>query len=160
MMKLHLACGEKVIDGFINIDKYQKGKDIINMDLEDYPWNFDNDSVDEIVVNQYVEHVKDKYRFLIECNRILKSGGIMRIKIPIHSNLVEHTSWYHSIRYFDILFTPKNREYDIGGFEKINFKKKRFVWIRPHCIKIILKRLISWINSILFMDYEWEMKKK
>lgn len=55
-MKLHLACGEDHRSGFINVDRVQiEGVDQV-WDLEQFPWPWADNSVEEILCQHYIEH--------------------------------------------------------------------------------------------------------
>ncbi len=74
-IKLHLGCGDKILDGYINIDLYNNNAelklDITNLDY------FEDDSVDEIFMNAVFEHLYtfEQIPALKEWRRILKPGG-------------------------------------------------------------------------------------
>ncbi|MGK9477098.1 methyltransferase domain-containing protein [Melioribacter sp. OK-6-Me] len=75
MIKLHLGCGDKILDDYINIDLYNNNAelklDITNLDY------FKDDSVDEIFMNAVFEHLYtfEQIPALKEWRRILKPGG-------------------------------------------------------------------------------------
>jgi predicted SAM-dependent methyltransferase len=88
-LKLNLGCGNNLIDGYINIDKYDKEADL-QADICELP--FENDMVDEIVAYQVIEHLPywmtdaslehSTDQFWTECFRVLKSGGKMITECP------------------------------------------------------------------------------
>lgn len=87
MLKLNLACGQIKMDGFLGIDKVKtKATDKI-MDLEKYPWKFEDESVDEIHCSHYVEHVTDLIKFMDEIHRVLKKGCRATIIAPYYSSM-------------------------------------------------------------------------
>lgn len=90
MVRLNLGCGARPIDGYINVDK-RPGIPGINMvhDLDVYPWPFDDASVDEIVMDQCLEHLVDRNRAMKEIYRILKKGGKATICVP-------HFTWQYA----------------------------------------------------------------
>ena len=79
-MKLNIGCGNKILDGWVNIDKYKKDSRIVNADIYKLP--FDNDSVNEIKLEYILEHIDDVYRALEELYRVTKSNGIIKITVP------------------------------------------------------------------------------
>jgi len=80
--KLHLGCGQRSIDGFINIDlNYSTATDFVcNVDRLPCP----NNSISRIETYHMIEHIPyisiDK--FLCEWNRVLKKNGILIIECP------------------------------------------------------------------------------
>jgi SAM-dependent methyltransferase len=81
-LKLDLACGANKAEGFVGVDICKlPGVDIV-FNLEKKPWPFEDDSVEEIVSNHYVEHTPDLILFMEECHRILVPGGKMTLVAP------------------------------------------------------------------------------
>lgn len=101
-VKINLGCGGHTPLGWINVDyaigaklakipllsslgltrlKWNKSIVIHNL-LKPFPWK--TESVDVIYSSHTLEHFtrEDGYRFLKECRRVLKQGGIIRIVIP------------------------------------------------------------------------------
>jgi predicted SAM-dependent methyltransferase len=99
MVKIDLGCGlNKKGEDYIGVD-YTKvdGVDIVH-NLNEYPWPFEDNSVDEIFTSHYVEHIphnifnpNDKrdglIQFMDECYRILKVGGKLTIQVPFGSSI-------------------------------------------------------------------------
>jgi ubiquinone/menaquinone biosynthesis C-methylase UbiE len=156
--KLNIGCGEKVLDGYINIDKFQKGENILNIDVEE-GLPYENNSIDEILISHCLEHLHKPYDFLLECDRVLKKGGKLNIKLPIFSNVVQHNNFYHNSNYLSIL-TEKGdiREYKLFNYDLISLKKNGF-----HILKFIkrcLFRIRDWIYSFIYLEYEFNFIKK
>lgn len=80
-LRLNLGSGDQKIDGFTSVDLYDPVADV-KADLADLP--FDNDSVDEIVCYQTIEHIPyhQTEQVLREMRRVLKSGGTAVIECP------------------------------------------------------------------------------
>src|SRR3990170_2944818 len=103
MKKLNLGCGHKKLDGYINIDINPDVKADVTSDAYTYLKKADNESIDEIFSNAFIEHISvDVIDFFKECHRVLKYGGILHI---ITSNPF---FWKNRIRF---LF---NRFYESG----------------------------------------------
>lgn len=81
-MKLHLGCGSNIKEGYTNIDKFVKGKDISNFDILNLP--YDNESVEEIITEHLIEHLPfcDEEKFFKECYRLLSKGGLLICETP------------------------------------------------------------------------------
>ncbi len=90
LLRLDLACGTNVHEGFKGVDLYAERKDIIKHDLEVYPWPFEDGSVYEIFCNHYVEHIPGQYgliKFMEEVYRILMPLGTIRIQAPYYTSI-------------------------------------------------------------------------
>jgi predicted SAM-dependent methyltransferase len=91
---LDLACGQSKRDGYTGVDYVEAdGVDIVH-DLNEFPWPWDDRSVDAIHTSHYVEHTP-MYRpdgqdgliaFVNECHRILKRGGVLEVYHPYSRN--------------------------------------------------------------------------
>lgn len=82
-VKLNLGCGNDIIPGYINIDKYNNTGGVdINCDIMELP--FEDGTVDEIYISHVFEHIpiNDTYIALDEWHRVLKVGGTLEIRIP------------------------------------------------------------------------------
>jgi predicted SAM-dependent methyltransferase len=86
-MKLHLGCGRKKLEGWINCDLY--GSDM-DMDIRSLP--FDDNSADEIMAIHVLEHFykHDILNVLIEWHRVLKVGGKLVAELPCLDRVLSH----------------------------------------------------------------------
>lgn len=75
-LKLNLGCGGNVLKDFENHD--------IDVDIT-RPLGWEENKVDFILAEHVYEHTSpsDGLRFLEECRRILKPGGILRLCVPV-----------------------------------------------------------------------------
>lgn len=84
-MKINIGSGRRKIDGYINMDGLDwDGLTDIKHDMTKYPYPFENETVDEILMVEVLEHIpfKETLNVLNECNRILKEGGKLHIQVP------------------------------------------------------------------------------
>ena len=90
-IKLHLGCGTKNIDGFINIDVRNLNTVDMVCDIKTLS-SFENNSVDLIYVSHVLEHFRRKeyVEVLKRWYEILKPNGILRISVPDFEKVVEH----------------------------------------------------------------------
>lgn len=89
-MKINIGCGQKYINGWINVDienkvKTDKQYDVLNGIKEE------NDSVDYIYNEHFIEHLtcEEGLFFMKECLRVLKKDGVLRIATPNLKHLSE-----------------------------------------------------------------------
>lgn len=87
-LKLHLACGPHIVDGWVNID-ILKEKGIVVHDLRE-PLPYKDSHVDAIFHEHFIEHLSktEAEAFLKDCYRVLKPGGVMRIGWPDLKKLI------------------------------------------------------------------------
>lgn len=81
-IKINLGAGIKPIEGFINVDIEDLGKDYVKADVRKLP--FDDNFADYILASEILEHIpiRDLHSTLKEWKRVLKPGGRMVIKCP------------------------------------------------------------------------------
>ena len=124
--KLNVGCGEKLKNDWINIDKFvPEGFDNIDFgDIEiglDYP----NESFDEILLDNVIEHLRDIPACIAEIHRLLKPGGSCTLITPHFSSA---SSWrdpthIHHFSYFSFdYFSTGSRSNYLGT--KFNIEKK------------------------------------
>jgi len=85
-MKLNLGCGAKIINGYVNVDKFDYYDVDKIHDLENFPYPFDDDVVDEILLSHVLEHIgqePDVFNKIIkELYRICKNNALIKIHVP------------------------------------------------------------------------------
>lgn len=79
-MKINLGCGTKKLDGYVNVD--QCGEPDIRWDLSQFPWPFEDESIDEVFSEHFLEHIHDYEKTIKEIHRILIPGGKFRAVVP------------------------------------------------------------------------------
>jgi SAM-dependent methyltransferase len=87
-LRLNVACGMQKITSTdewetVNIDSNRNCQpDLVCDVLQGLPYK--NDSADEIVAEHFIEHLDghEFIRFFNDCHRVLKTGGVLKIKAP------------------------------------------------------------------------------
>ena len=84
MKILDLGCGENKVPNSIGLDNVQLPGVDVEHDLLDFPYPFDNESIDKIYLRHVIEHFGiENINFIMnECNRILKNDGLLVITVP------------------------------------------------------------------------------
>ena len=81
-MKLDIGCGGQKKEGFIGLDILKlEGVDIVH-DLTLFPYPFDDDSVDEIYMDNCLEHLPNPMKVIEEIYRISKNNTKVTIAVP------------------------------------------------------------------------------
>lgn len=80
---LNLGCGDRYREGWTNVDFISRDKHVLQYDLRK-PLPFANNTFDVVYHSHILEHFtkEDAQKFINECFRVLKPGGIVRIAIP------------------------------------------------------------------------------
>ena len=93
---INLGSGPKIIsDKIINVDSFQyKGVSVI-ADATALP--FGDSSIDGVIIESVLEHVKEPRRVISEIKRVLKKGGLIYASIPFvdpyHSSPDDYYRW-------------------------------------------------------------------
>jgi SAM-dependent methyltransferase len=133
MKKINLGAGTDIRKNFINHDIAQlEGIDIVH-DLNVYPWPWQDNSIDEFLALDVLEHLNDFLKNMEEIHRILKVDIKIFLKVPY---------WNASSAYID----PTHKR----GFHELTFDfldpSKEYCKQRPYYTKARFK-----INSLKFV---------
>ena len=87
--RLHLACGNRILQGWANIDVIGLHT-VIKHDLT-RPFPISEGSIEYIFCEHFIEHVtrEDAKKILYQCCRVLRPGGVLRITTPDLRYLVD-----------------------------------------------------------------------
>lgn len=119
-IKLNLGCGNKKKAGFIGVDAFDCGAVDVIADLTN-KLPFEDSSIDEIWMDNVIEHVQDIPRLMKEIQRICKEGALVTILTP---HFASADSWrdpthVHHLSYFSMDHFEKTgvQHYMGGGFK-------------------------------------------
>lgn len=141
-MKLHLGCGSKHLEGYVNVDVV--GTPDKKCDLSVFPWPFEDNSAEEIFSEHFLEHVHDYERTIQEMHRILKPNGKLLFRVPHFRNAC--TPW-HLHKWDFSVFTCKRLGESIpylwDGKQLFDTESIRirytFVGVIPRCFWAVLE---------------------
>ena len=111
---LNLGAGNRIMVGATNHDLHAHRPEIdVVHDLNVIPWPWPDETCDLIVASSVFEHLSiDLVQALDECWRILRPGGLLRIKGPYwkHDNAYADPThrWRYSLRSLDV-FDPDTK---------------------------------------------------
>lgn len=95
--RLNLGCGPDRRTGFVNVD-ILPGADVQH-DLNIFPWPWEDESVNDILMFHVLEHLSDTYGVMREVKRILKPGGRFYGQVPHCFSKLAYWNPQH-VRYF------------------------------------------------------------
>jgi SAM-dependent methyltransferase len=85
-MRLNLGCGSKKIPDWINVDKFATAATDQVLDLEQFPWPWPDDSVDEVAMHHVLEHLGADtavyLEIIKELYRVCRDGAKIVIAVP------------------------------------------------------------------------------
>jgi SAM-dependent methyltransferase len=82
MRRLNVGCGRDVRSGWLNLDVARlPGVDVVH-DLDRFPWPFEDNSFDEIVLINVLEHLSDTIKAMNELYRISAPGAKVTVRVP------------------------------------------------------------------------------
>jgi SAM-dependent methyltransferase len=111
-IKLNLGSGNKKIPGFVNLDI----RPLLNVDIV---WDLNkgipltDNTVEEILANDIIEHIPDTIRLFKELYRVCKPGAIIKIKVPYCQSTAAFQDPTHKSFFTEetfCYFNPKERE--------------------------------------------------
>jgi predicted SAM-dependent methyltransferase len=81
--KLHIGCGERMLEGWLNADYRPASKSILCLDARK-PFPLESNTFDYIFSEHMIEHISytNGLKMLAECFRVLKSSGKVRLSTP------------------------------------------------------------------------------
>ena len=104
-MKLHLGCGTKKMEGWINIDSVAALQPDLVHDISQ-PLPYDDLTVDEILAEDLLEHFDKYLRFVVfyEWVRVLKIGGTMTLQVPDFKKILRKYFKFGYDNFVDFIF--------------------------------------------------------
>lgn len=134
MRVLDIGCGNKKYKGnegdiVIGMDRVNLPDVDIIRDMETFPYPFEDEEFDKVVMNHTLEHVSREnmtnVKIVEEIYRVLKKEGILEVEVPIgqwffydptHKNYVGYWYWLYFSKDFPLNF------YSTARFELIESK--------------------------------------
>jgi hypothetical protein len=85
-MKLNMGCGNNKFPGFVNVDQAPECSPDVIWNLEDFPWPWDENSIDEVLFHHSLEHLGESPRMFLqimkELYRICRNGATIQVNVP------------------------------------------------------------------------------
>lgn len=147
-MKLNLGCGDDLKDGYVNVDFFNDKCDL-KVDLESLPLPFEDSSVDEVLLDNVLEHLwVNPYKFMLEIHRILRKGGLVFVELPMLASQLTHVRWFHRKHYFNNICGYESSIYSQNNslflkkccWTKFMWNFRRFPFFRVHYCWYLVKR--------------------
>ena len=105
---LNVGCGSDIRHNYINLDKVPLPGVDVAWDVMRFPYPFEDDRFDSILLINVLEHIPDTIRTMEELFRISKPGAVTTIRVPCWNSIEQATDPTHvrsfserSMDYFD-----------------------------------------------------------
>ncbi len=144
-MKLNLGGNNLRLPGFLNVDNNPNTAGIdVTHNLDQFPWPFEDSSVQEVVMDHVIEHLEDTIGVVLELYRICADGARIEIRAPHFSCNWNHPGHKRAIGVglFDH-FDPAHEEH--YGDCRFTVEKLRLHWMRPRYQTTWLRKAASGI---------------
>jgi len=157
-LALNLGCGPDYRVGYVNVDYRHDVKTDLDSDLCEFPWPWENDSVDDILMWHVLEHLPDTERTLREIHRVLKLGGRFYGQVPFCRSELSYAEPTH-VKHFDWITFKAMERY---GFRVVKSEPVAFNVTWRHTLRNLIpfRRSLSHLLWNMFDAVNFELVKK
>ena len=158
--KLNLGCGEKRIPGFLGVDRIKTPAVDVAHDLNKFPYPFADNSTDEVLLDNALEHLDDVIKVMEEIYRICKNGAPVRIYAPYFKSNSAFTDPTHKNFFTETSFKYFIEDNPLHYYTNAVFKTRKIKMIaHAQCkdVKHLLRNLLPFkriLNYFLFNIYD------
>ncbi|MGN6559110.1 MAG: class I SAM-dependent methyltransferase [Candidatus Nitrosocosmicus sp.] len=153
MKRIDLGCGNSKKEGFIGVDSLPLSNVDIIHNLTDFPYPFEDNEIDEIWMDNVLEHIPQPVKVMEEIYRICKNGARLNIAVPYFRSFYAFIDPTH-VNFFGVwwfnYFDPRHRFYHKYQYSKAQFKIERIEFDREFKngkINFFRRKLISYANK-------------
>ena len=153
-MKYNLGCGDKKIDGYVNVDVC--GTPDVTCDLAVFPWPIESNSADEVFSEHFLEHVTDYEKTILEMHRILKPGGVLHFKVP-HFRSAAFPWHLHHYQFSSITCHLLCRKipYQFGGRQLFEQVELKFNYLSAYGLRPFWRKILSYLANRFKTKWEY-----
>lgn len=87
---LDIGCGSNKWPGAFGVDISEHTDADLVMNLDEFPYDIESDSFDQILCQDVIEHVEDPYRVMAELHRIGRPGARIHLRTPHFSSVLAY----------------------------------------------------------------------
>jgi predicted SAM-dependent methyltransferase len=154
-MKLDIGCGTSKKEGFLGVDILELPDVNVVHDLNVFPYPFKDSEVDEIWMDQVLEHLNEPLKVIEELYRICKNGASITIGVPYFRSFYATIDPTHKnffgIHWFDY-FDPKSPFCQRYQYSKVRFNINKIEFDREWVKKsFIHSRIVRFAHKHPFL---------
>ena len=119
MDKLNLGCGNDILPGFINVDKYSDNPKVEKREVQEYLPTLPNNCIDFVKAHHVLEHIQDLDFVMQHIHRVCVNGSTIDIVVPLANTLWDCGNPDHKRKFNHKTFLYYTRDFitsDIGLF--------------------------------------------
>lgn len=133
MKKIDFGCGSSKKKGYVGVDCIPlDGVDIVH-NLEVFPYPFNDNEIEEVWMDNVLEHLKNPVKVMEELYRICRHGSKITISVPYFRSMYAYIDPTH-VNFFGIYwfnyFDPSHPFYHKYQYSKIKFKVEQIEFNR------------------------------
>lgn len=161
LIKLNLGCGYDYREGYINIDMYDNEylKKDLKFDCNNIPMPFAFNSVKEVLMYDFIEHLENPVRFLEELFRISADSCIWKILAPYITNTWQEMFFHKTFRFHENSFNKFEMNTSRPYYSNVRLLRKNIrliakgfqKWIP---LKPVFKHFLNNIYSKIYYEFE------
>jgi SAM-dependent methyltransferase len=93
---LDVGCGAKKWPGAVGLDiSADTDADVVH-DLNEFPYPFEDDSFDQVLMQDVLEHLREPIRVMDELHRVCRPGGRIQLRTPHFSSMLAYSDPTHT----------------------------------------------------------------
>jgi len=169
---LNLGCGQKRVEGAINLDRIAAVNPNVVHDIDNFPWPFADNQFEEVLAHDIIEHCTDVVAAMEEIHRICQSGAVVRVTTPHLSSPNSYTDPTHRYHFGYLSFDYFTGDHDFDFYTDKRFgRRKAQIIFHPTLVNKLVWRLANrypeayerrwtWMFPAWFLYFELEVLKQ
>ena len=118
---LDLGCGSAKTPGAVGLDVSADTEADIVHDLDSFPYPIADDSFDEVLAQDVIEHVREPIRLFDELHRVTRQGGRVQLRTPHFSSVLAYGDPTH-LHYFSTIAIRSLAEPRFAHYTAVRFR--------------------------------------
>ena len=118
---LDIGCGSAKLPGAVGLDVSANTDADIVHDLDAFPYPIEDESFDQILLQDVIEHVKEPIKVFEELHRIARSGARIQLRTPHFSSILAYGDPTHR-HYFSTIAIRSLAEPRFAHYTDVRFR--------------------------------------